>query len=822
MAISNQGSIAIAKARHALEIYHIQSGKSAKPKILHTATVNEGYTKGSDIVYLKWNFTGTHLASADMQGNVTLWDVRALVNQLTLAYTVNLKSSIVFARWLNVEKQAFRIAQGLRKNAQNEPTMVYAPQPYLPIRPYNTLGTNAILIFTADGNVHLLYQYGSGISFRKVTESILQDVHVTHAEWFSDSQNVVFALYYKSRIGSGLAVGKIQIEWSTDSVSLKPRVQDSYFSLGKVVLTHMKLTRVDDNPAICAVVRDGEETIARIYELVDISSDIHPAFNELEQTSMHMGSSTSFEGDWTLHFKSEVKLKGPLASITSDNIFIYTDRTTEARAPDMSIRGDKPSELSQSISPAVEFDASDFPVSCMDLSNNKLLEVYLDHEGQFQLNVGKSSLELSTLGLGLSFQVSKALLAGHCIEDILLFILSSEQPEALASDMFKATQHVLSVRHDLPEKVPLEKIVNTITLSRIYSLQIALFQSFPNYSIATTIGYSMLSLRTTYIALLSSVKNVALASKLWHSSDPTGNEKLGDELHFREGSTILLTGVLRWLMDFITCLVADLLRANQRASATASSSWEEIAKIPSIYSMLFGSMPLGFLRVCLRGAKRASEVCMSDEIMRFDPEGVVSAVAAKIKTVVDRSPVSIDSMLALIEVIDRSNTSLLTSKSLVEKSAYDESVVTKGIVSDHFIPSIKAAVTQVQNDMRIDKAYLFTYDTSWLQIGTHSIDPITGTIQDWGWDIVTRMIIRNVAKDMAIVGGVGTVRHLRQCLRCGSQSELRDPEAFRRYLSMYLETMGIKVGPNDFARGLTSWTVLYVKSCICGGLFVLL
>ena len=305
----------------------------------------------------------------------------------------------------------------------------------------------------------------------------------------------------------------------------------------------------------------------------------------------------------------------------------------------------------------------------------------------------------------------------------------------------------------------------------------------------------MLLLRSAYVALLSSVANRQAASSAWNNLAVL---KSLPAMSFREGSFILLTGIVEWLIDYLALLGSELVQISRAGNITES------LKRPWALSLLFAGMSRGFLRVSVRGVRALANptqaLISSQNTQTLDPEGSLTQAATTIQGHLASAPMDLMTAEVLIERVESMIKDSVDTATAQDFSAVDYQLVTYAT----FPEQLKDAVRQVADFFVSLPAvkpgpYLF-HDTSWLNISTQRK-------QSANWDIVLRSSIDFSQPT------------LRQCCRCGRLSGADNvAAAFKRYMLSLVTSLDGP--PKENIGSLNTWTALFSKLCLCGGPFL--
>lgn len=335
---------------------------------------------------------------------------------------------------------------------------------------------------------------------------------------------------------------------------------------------------------------------------------------------------------------------------------------------------------------------------------------------------------------------------------------------------------------DLPRDYQIDKLMMHPSLQRLLSMQLVLGTSGPGYkrNIMGISAWITLNIRLAAFALTFVVKSC-------------GQPK--QDLTLKVSQLMSLKGLVRWCIDLIAYLCQELYEGSLAGPAywfASSSKTKPNMDSSIVASILCTSIPRQLLLYTIRCIRSLDPITegLCQEYSK-DPAAYANASAIhgdQTGTVLPTPPIALRSIRETLSMapvpIDVFEKLLKEGDSAMQKIAFsdklqcEQKMFFEGVASTELMPVMARLIDVFRNIVSsgLDVSRLYFFDVSWLGLN-RQLDEI---------DVLRKTVL-----------GTSAGLQCRRCTRCGGRSTWTDVKSM--------------------VSASASWTVVFQKSCMCGG-----
>ncbi|KAF9958437.1 hypothetical protein BGZ72_000356 [Mortierella alpina] len=545
----------------------------------------------SNITHILWNHSGSYFTSIDEKGKIVIWANKRYLNAWLPVYMIVLFNPVVCCEWINPERMYVASKSDTSTKYERERTR----------RPRNPM---ALVVLSSDGQLTTLFkpagQYFSHISTTIPRRSFGEDLtssRISHGSMMSSVDGIHLATHVSNVIPSTVDLYQIDLQFTPDvvfrcdSIALlhisNPLTGPGSIMTPGIVQQLQLLPQTSVRPYAVAIalasmdeMATGERTYRSqvvVWEVTPKLVGFHAAFQEL---STRRNDAVSGQPSLTFVMVGERQFEDKFVSAMS---YIPRSRELVVGFSDGSVLGleSRFSGLMDATPTLLEGfskDKDQMPVVAIHPSPNGFALMYSSLNGRISNLTTSESSEFDLDLDSLIQQTILALLNEWDYSDIISVIVKSSRvadDDQLADRFMEGVFKSYDAIKGAEDSTMLEPFMpRASVMRRMLSLQLVLFQSFPNKIVqyrATCALLHLQSIGEVFVGCCTS-DPATLATHLDQGTNVAGGQI---QLSFDTDSLWSLFPLCGWVLDFCTILFRELavfLNMKTASSNTSTSS----------------------------------------------------------------------------------------------------------------------------------------------------------------------------------------------------------------------------------------------------------
>ncbi|KAF9938357.1 hypothetical protein BGZ67_000262 [Mortierella alpina] len=545
----------------------------------------------SNITHILWNHSGSYFTSIDEKGKIVIWANKRYLNAWLPVYMIVLFNPVVCCEWINPERMYVASKSDSSTKYERERTR----------RPRNPM---ALVVLSSDGQLTTLFkpagQYFSHISTTIPRRSFGEDLtssRISHGSMMSSVDGIHLATHVSNVIPSTVNLYQIDLQFTPDvvfrcdSIALlhisNPLTGPGSIMTPGIVQQLQLLPQTPVRPYAVAValasmdeMATGERTYKSqvvVWEVTPKLLGFHTAFQEL---STRRNDAVSGQPSLTFVMVGERQFKDKFVSAMS---YIPRSRELVVGFSDGSVLGleSRFSGLMDATPTLLEGfskDKDQVPVVAIHPSPNGFALMYSSLSGRISSLTTSESSEFDLDLDSLIQQTVLALLNEWDYSDIVSVIIKSSRVadddqlvDRFMEGIFKSYDAIKGAE----DSTMLEPFMpRASVMRRMLSLQLVLFQAFPNKIVQYRATCALLHLQSIGEVFMGCCTSdpATLATHLDQGANVAGGQA---QLSFDTDSLWSLFPLCGWVLDFCTILFRELavfLNMKTASSNTGASS----------------------------------------------------------------------------------------------------------------------------------------------------------------------------------------------------------------------------------------------------------
>ncbi|KAA8907657.1 hypothetical protein TRICI_004948 [Trichomonascus ciferrii] len=395
--------------------------------------------------------------------------------------------------------------------------------------------------------------------------------------------------------------------------------------------------------------------------------------------------------------------------------------------------------------------------------------------------------------VGLALRVSVSCFSSYFMDDICFVTKSEAASIAEKYGQGLADRFIYMVLQEsyrsnnftvnIPKDYQTEKIFVNPSLQRLLSIQLAMGTQLGfKRDCMSRVGWSILNLRLMSFAITFTLRAISPRGQQNSGAAGGGAPVLGPyDFEARAQHIQSLTGLLRWLTDFLSYICQELYLTSLERDPQGlfKERRESVA-----FAALLGRIPRALLLYCLRGIRGLEQMAAKFSEQENNPiGGYVHSAYRSLRETIQMSPVSLSSFEKMVSDIDNSmkNSNPPSNETL----EFEQNLIFKAVIPPEFTPICLRILQVFSQNLKpeINMPVLYFYDVSWLGLDPPSENESENRLMS-ETDVLRKTVLPN---------SLDKVR--RKCSRCGGTSTWDDQKTVVS----------------------THWTVAFQRNCLCGG-----
>lgn len=389
--------------------------------------------------------------------------------------------------------------------------------------------------------------------------------------------------------------------------------------------------------------------------------------------------------------------------------------------------------------------------------------------------------------------------------------------ESIICESHKATNLLL----DIFTKESADKLLSNLSLQRLSCLQMLLGELLTYDNLVSDIAQIILSLRSSsfgIIFLLSNIYRLISKKKL-------NEETLGDSAA-RADCIMSLIGNIKWLADLMVYLNQELLElSHSRNNPSCKINISNSIVLP----LILGKVPRLFLVYALTSIARTHDIFkkLSRDLSKFNK--IYPPMKEALKRYFTTSiltPLNLlffeNFLTECDNYITREQTDLTKKNNFSWSIKFEQKLVCRGEIPTEAVPLAEKVIDMyieyTNKDVKVSELYF--YDVRWLHIGIFNTrnkeiqEQLSSQKQVMSLKLMNYTVPRLQISPNECIDALRKIviplpsyqlddrNKLRKCLRCRSYSLVSNPSVF------------------DSNNSMNQWTIVFQRSCVCGGSWV--